>query len=54
MTIILQDAGNVLMKPFFPGWLYYGFPVLYSKNGMNVQLGKGIRHDDKGMLKINI
>jgi len=36
MAIILQDAGDVLVKTFFPGWLYYRFTVFYSKNGMNV------------------
>jgi len=42
MAIILQDAGNVLMKAFFPGGLYDSFPVFYSKNAMDVQLGVGI------------
>ena len=42
MTIVLQNAGNVLVKAFLPGRLYYRFPVFYSENGMNIQLGKGI------------
>ena len=42
MTIVLQDASNILMKPFFPGGLYYRFPEFYSKNAVNVELGKGI------------
>ena len=42
MAIILQDAGDVLVKAFFPGRLYYCFAILYRKNTMNVQLCIGI------------
>jgi hypothetical protein len=42
MSIILQDAGDVLVKAFFPGRLYYSLPVFYSKNAVDVQLGVGI------------
>jgi len=36
MTVILQDAGDVLVEAFFPGGLYYSFSVFYSKNAVNV------------------
>jgi len=42
MPIILQDTGDVLMKPFFPGWLNYRPPVFYRKNTMDVQLSKSV------------
>jgi hypothetical protein len=42
MSIILQDAGNILVKTFFPGGLYYGFTIFYSKNAVDVQLSVGI------------
>ena len=54
MAIILQDAGDVLVKTFFPLRLNHSFPVFYSKNAMNVQLGIGVRHNDKGIFKANI
>ena len=47
MSVILQDTGYVLVKPFFPGWLYYRFSVFYSKNAVYVQLSVGIWHRDK-------
>ncbi len=42
MSIILQDAGNILMKTFFPGRLDYRLSIFYSEDAVDVQLGIGI------------
>ena len=47
MTVVLQNAGNILMKTFLPGRVDHRFSIFYGKHAVNIQLGIGIWHGDK-------
>jgi len=45
MTVVLNDSGDVLVEAVFPGFRDEGDSVLYSEDGVYVDLGIGIGHD---------
>lgn len=47
MVVVLDDAGDILVKAVFPGFRDEGDSVLYGEDGVYVNLGVGISHDYK-------
>ncbi len=41
LSFLLNDAGNILVKLFFPCWFDKALPASYSKNDLNIYLGVG-------------